>query len=245
MSLQSKSGPGLALHYERLWRGCEIDPGRELEAEALAKRIVHAKARYLRVSALCGLPWQLVGCLHAMEAGCDFLRGIQDGAPFFGGLEAWNKDAATIIKRHPWPEFWTWSHAWQWLAYAEAWNGWGYLHWHPEDLSPYVWAATTLSDEHGKYTVDGQYRSNARTAQIGVAAILTIFNYLSGAEIDFLGLTTHDARAAGDSQWYESIRLQQLLNDISPAVPPLAIDGAVGPKTRLRLIETMREKGWF
>ena len=56
------------------------------------------------------------------------------------------------------------------LYACERFNGIGYLKYHPETPTPYLWAGTTV-ELPGKYTSDGKWSSSARSRQVGIAAI--------------------------------------------------------------------------
>lgn len=63
-----------------------------------------------------------------------------------------------------------WNYVGAALTACELYNGAGYMKYHPETPSPYLWAATSI-EKPGKYVADGKWSPTARSAQIGVAAI--------------------------------------------------------------------------
>jgi len=57
------------------------------------------------------------------------------------------------------------------LFQLERFNGWGYRLYHPETLSPYLWAGTSHY-RSGKYVADGKWSPTAVSRQIGAVALL-------------------------------------------------------------------------
>jgi lysozyme family protein len=57
------------------------------------------------------------------------------------------------------------------LTACENYNGVGYRKYHASTPTPYLWAKTSI-EKPGKYVADGRWSPTARSAQVGVAAIL-------------------------------------------------------------------------
>lgn len=122
------------------------------------------------------VPWQVIGVLHAMEAGFDRDEQILNGQP-------WNRKT-TIVPRDmgPWSSFnescvagmeikdrprkWTLGAT---LDFLEKWNGLGYRR--KNKNSPYLWAYSN-HQEVGKYVRDGVYDPKAVSLQVGAAVLL-------------------------------------------------------------------------
>jgi lysozyme family protein len=81
-------------------------------------------------------------------------------------------DDAMFIKKSQFPAKWTMG---SFLAFSEKFNGTGYRSKIGDkgrvELSPYVYAATNLHDETGKYYKDSKYSPTAPESQLGTAAV--------------------------------------------------------------------------
>lgn len=81
-------------------------------------------------------------------------------------------DDAMFIKKSQFPAKWTLG---SFLLFSEKFNGTGYRSKIGDkgrvELSPYVYAATSLHDETGKYYADSKYSPTAPEAQLGTAAV--------------------------------------------------------------------------
>jgi len=172
--------------YEWAYASLDFDAGFEDEIQAAADRVLAGKDRYLWVQGELGIPWRVVGCLHNMEADCNFRACLHNGEMIIG-----TSRKTTLVPRGRGP-FATWEVAaldalrldglsfTRWNAWtlglelqkAEAFNGMGYMNYHPETTSPYVWGCTSMNPGQGKYVRDGVYDAHADThGQVGVAAI--------------------------------------------------------------------------
>jgi len=156
----------LAGEYLALWRSMEIRAERMPAISSTARRIVDARDRYEAISAATGVPWYVVGVIHAMECGLRFDRHLHNGdslarrtvrvpagRPLAGpgpfSFEESAIDALGLKRLHD---------VGHWdiprIAYElERYNGWGYRLYHPEVASPYLWSGTTHYSR-GKYTKD-------------------------------------------------------------------------------------------
>jgi lysozyme family protein len=175
---------GTVAWYEDLFKKMVYDPGKEAQIAEHAKIILKGLDRYNALEKQTGVPSELIGCIHMMEATCNFKAYLGNGeqiigtgrksklvpkgrGPFktfeAGALDALNLLGLLDIKN--------WSLGLV-LQYAEKFNGLGYLLYHPEDNSPYIWACTNMNDGKGKYVKDGKYDKHAPTdEQVGVAAM--------------------------------------------------------------------------
>ncbi len=149
-----------------------------------ANRVLAGKSRYMDISMKTGVPWRLIGCLHNMECNCDFRGVLHNGERIVGTgqrttivpigrgpFATWEIAALDALKLDGLNGVKNWSVGLE-LMYAEKFNGWGYIMYHPKENSPYVWACTSINDGHGKYVRDRVFDENAPTdGQVGVAAI--------------------------------------------------------------------------
>lgn len=170
------------------WQSFEVQKHRMQELRTIVGRIERARPRYEDVSRSTGVPWTVIAGLHNMEASGSFMLHLHEGSslrfrtryvpigrplppaqpPFSWEYSA--KDALLYDKMH----LKNWRDIGAALTAIEFYNGSGYARHHPETPSPYLWAATTI-ERPGKYVADGKWSPTARSAQIGVAAILQHF----------------------------------------------------------------------
>ena len=135
--------------------------------------------RYKLASAkLTGIPWQIIGVLHGLEAQFDFDCQIFNGQP-------WNKETTIVPKgKGPWG---SWENStiaalknvrvrrWDFLSTAyffERHNGMGYFR--MGLYSPYLWSYLSpyAKQGGGKYVSDGKFDNNAVSRQVGAMAQL-------------------------------------------------------------------------
>lgn len=164
--------------YAARWAAMEIRPERRGDVFAVAQRVYAGKDRYMTVSGATGVPWFVVGVLHAMEAGCNWRGCLANGDPWNrvtvnvprgkGPWKSWEDAAIWALRYDGLDQIKTWEPAR--LAYAlEKFNGFGNrLHNVP---SPYLWSFTNQY-ERGKYVSDGVWNSMAVSGQPGGMAIL-------------------------------------------------------------------------
>ena len=138
--------------------------------------VLNNERLYRRVAMDAGVPWEFIGLLHLMEAGCNTKRQILNGQHF---------DAVTTIAplgQGPWD---TWEDAaLEPLAKLrgmpgapgmiamelERWNGLGYAK--REMNSPYLWSGSNLGVGVGKFVGDGKYDPRAVSEQVGGMVVL-------------------------------------------------------------------------
>ena len=170
--------------YARLWASMEIRPSKAADIEATASKIISRKTRYKAVQDETGVPWFVVGVIHAMEGGCDFATHLHNGdslarrtvqvpagrpkagtPPF-----SWKESACDALNMKSLGQIKDWSA--ERICYElERYNGWGYRTYHASVLSPYLWSGTNHYSR-GKYIADGKWSSSAVSGQSGAMAIL-------------------------------------------------------------------------
>ncbi len=170
--------------YAWAYDRCEIDAGFEAQVKAAADRVLQGKERYNKVAEEIGCPWFFVGALHNMEASCSFAGVLHNGERIIGTgrktslvpagrgpFSSWEEAAIDALRLKKYHEVKDWRIS-NMLYLAERYNGTGYLKYHQEENTPYLWACTNINDGKGKYVADGRYDENAPTnGQVGVAAI--------------------------------------------------------------------------
>ena len=170
--------------YRRLWADVHLRADRKASAMATAKRINEKRERYLVVARDTGVPWPVIGIIHAMECGLDFSRHLHNGdrltarthqvprgRPASGEPPfTWEESASDALRCDHLDECHEWTIP-RLLWQLEGYNGWGYRRHHPDVLSPYLWSGTQHY-QAGKYVEDGKWSSTAVSGQSGAAAIL-------------------------------------------------------------------------
>jgi len=243
--------PALRQEYQRLFDTCQIAPARQSEVNALAGRLLDARDRYDSVAAPLGLPWCVVGVIHAMEASLGFDRHLHNGDPLSARTVqvprgrprdgqppfTWEESAADALILDGYATWTDWTLPgilFKWESY----NGWGYRKHHPHVLSPYLWSFSNHY-QRGKYVADGTWSETAVSRQVGAAAILRRLAELGATDIE--SHTTDRKLAAalkksGGALRYApnkvspgGVELQQFLNQF-PGIF-LREDGKLGPRS--------------
>jgi lysozyme family protein len=177
----------LEVEYRLLWDSMTIRPAKATDIDTTAKRILAKKARYQEVQAAVGVPWFVVGAIHAMECGLNFDRHLHCGDPLTkrtvhvpkgrpktppknGKCYSWLESAIDALEMKNLGSITDWSV--ERICYElERYNGWGYRNYHPKTLSPYLWSGTNHYTQ-GKYVADGKWSALAVSGQSGAMAII-------------------------------------------------------------------------
>ena len=168
-----------------------LRPERLRDVQATARRIFKGRERYEKVSSATGVPWFVVGLIHAMEAGLSFDDHLHNGDPLDertvhvprgrpkqgnppftwedSAIDALSYDGLTVIDN------WCVER----IAYMlESYNGWGYRG--KGVPTPYLWSYTNQY-EKGKFVRDHVFDANAVSEQSGAMAILTAMRDLEAS----------------------------------------------------------------
>ena len=175
--------PGSSLWYITGWDHAEISKDMFSEAISAAKTMIDHKEEYLRIEQASSVPWQLVACLHKMEADLDFKCCLHNGDRIIGTGKLTEHVPAG---RGPFPTFYfsaldalsydgffgkqDWNII-NMLERSERYNGLGYLKYHPSFPSPYLWAGTNVY-KGGLYQTDGHFNPEARSKRPGIVVLL-------------------------------------------------------------------------
>jgi len=178
--------PHAAALNEQRWSSARIRPAWTISLDKAVFRFQRDRARYHAIEAMRphGMPAAVIFGLHGRESSWDFSKHLHEGSPLTHrtrdvpkGRPLGNppftfqqsaEDALYILKHE---DRVTWSSIDAALSAIEAYNGTGYLRYHPTVPSPYVWSGTQLYGR-GKYVSDGRFSATAVDEQPGVAAIL-------------------------------------------------------------------------
>ena len=162
------------------WNAASVTPSLVKFIDGVSHRLVDAKDRYQKVSAVTHVPWPIIAVIHERESSQSWLASLAQGDPFNkvsihvprgrGPFKSW-EDAAVdaLVNCDPHLARWEdWSIGGA-LCALDGYNGEGY--WFHNMPSPYIWASTNQYTK-GKYTSDGHFDPNAVDHQLGCAALL-------------------------------------------------------------------------
>jgi lysozyme family protein len=171
------------LGYHRMWDRAQIAPAKFPPANKIARAIIKNRARYEAVEKAAGVPWFMIGPIHARESDMDFATHLHNGDSLKARTHhvpagrpkrgdppfPWDASAidALTMAPHELQKVKTWSVE-RILYETEKYNGWGYL---KRGNSPYLWSWT--SEYHGgKYVRDGVYDPDHWDEQAGCVALM-------------------------------------------------------------------------
>lgn len=174
--------------YTALWEGMSIRPQHKTEVTATARRIVGNRPRYEAVSAATGVPWHVIGIIHAMECGLSFKTALHNGDALAdkngtplktvqvpkgrGPFATWDEAAIDALAYDGLTKVKDWSV--ERIAYElESFNGFGHRRPNINIHSPYLWSFTTCY-ERGKFIADGKWSAVAVSTQCGAMALLKV-----------------------------------------------------------------------
>lgn len=178
--------PGNYEWYQYLWSKAIVNNNPDVAY--FMHKLMEGKDRYKYVQQQTGVPWQLIGCLHGRESSFNFNSCLHNGDPLGyitthvpkgrGPFYTWEQSAVDALsfngftKVHDYQDLgeedWNIAKA---LRKCEKYNGFGYLLYHTDCKSPYIWSCTNKYVS-GKYGSDGKFNPFLKDRQPGVAAIL-------------------------------------------------------------------------
>lgn len=201
--------------YSRLWLEARVSTKFDAATTATATKILASKPRYQAIEVQTGVPWYVVGVIHAMESNCRFSTHLHNGDPLTAKTRrvpkarplkgkapfTWEESACDALLMKDLQHITDWSV--ERVCYElERYNGFGYRKYHPEVLSAYLWSGTQHY-ARGKYVTDGTWDAAAVSGQTGAVALIKRIDELD-ATIDL-------------SPVVEPVLSVVVDNDISPA----------------------------
>lgn len=180
--------------YTRLYAKANVHDWALPHANRAAQCIIDAYPHLEVVSNLTGVPKQVLGLLQLMEAGIykssngvwrlNLSRHLHNGDPLSDRTKnhppgrpvegeppfTWKQSALDAIKYDGLDKVEVYTTELM-LFRGEGFNGWGYVWFHPDVNTPYLWAGTTLY-EKGKYISDREYDPEHVSKQIGIGAVI-------------------------------------------------------------------------
>lgn len=169
--------PGLEAIYQ----------GLKVEFRGVISTIRANQPRYEAISRSVGgsIPWDFIAIIHNLECGLSFNKHLHNGDPLTRRtvlvpanrppgnppftFEESAVDALTMPgKAYHRETDWTLPAT---LYRLEGFNGLGYLKYHPNVKSPYLWSGSNHYTR-GKYVADGQWSGSAVSKQLGTALLM-------------------------------------------------------------------------
>lgn len=232
--------------YLRLYKNVIIRKNKTKQVDAVVKRILKNKDRYVAVSKKTKVPWFMIAIIHNMESGSSFkhhlangdslskrTRQVPKGRPVNGKPPfTWEEsaiDALTYDRLTKWKD---WSIA-GCLYMLERFNGFGYRKHHKSVNSPYLWSYTNHYTK-GKYIKDGKWSSTAVSQQTGAVSIikeLHMRNMISFGATNKVVKSKSEVITFADHKITLADELQMLLNKYDGN--DITVDGWPGKNTAI------------
>ena len=163
-------------HYEGLYDTMREIPEWRKRISISESAVLNNERLYQRVAMDAGVPWEFIGLLHLMEAGCNTRRQILNGQHFdavttivpvgLGPWDTWEDSALEALSPYRGMP----STPGMIALELERHNGPGYA---KRDLnSPYLWSGTNHGLGVGKFIADGKYDPGAVSEQVGAMVVL-------------------------------------------------------------------------
>jgi len=177
-------------HHEKLWDSAEIKASQVFRIDKSIAIYVDNKKRYENIEKMRkgGVPSAIVFVLHGRESTWNFGKHLHEGSrltgrtrwvpkgrpkapPKNGKTYTFEESAEDALYKLKDLESVDWSKCNDAVYTMEKYNGTGYLRYHKDVNSPYLWAGTQHYRK-GKYVADGRFSSSAVDKQLGTCAIL-------------------------------------------------------------------------
>lgn len=180
--MAKKTLENLRSGYEQLFASMQVLPAKRALVQGLVDKIVANRSVYESIMLETGVPWQVVGVIHCMEAGLRMNGHLHNGDPLSARTThvpkgrpktgeppfTFAESAADALRMKKYDGLQEWGVA-ETLFRLEAFNGFGYyskgIH------SPYLWSFSNHYSK-GKYVADGKYDPAAVSKQCGAAVLL-------------------------------------------------------------------------
>jgi lysozyme family protein len=169
--------------YGHLWDTCELrsDNLNVSRTQYAVDKLNKNSARYKVVALQTKVPWWVIGCIHLMEASGNFDGCLHNGELIIGTgkkttlvprgrgpFPTWEESAIDALNLMELPKSWSIESA---LMFLEKYNGTGYLKYHRDVLSPYLWSGT-MHYSRGKYIADGKFDKHTVSKHAGCVAVI-------------------------------------------------------------------------
>lgn len=175
---------------EQRWKDAKVRTSKQSEVRWITRQIDRNKSRYESIGKKVGVPYYVVAVLHNMECSLNFGKHLHNGdslskrtwqvpagRPKSGTPPFSFEESAIDALKYDKMDKVNWNSLNDSLNAFEGYNGWGYMKYHKNVPTPYLWSYTSLyNPPSGKYVKDGKWSSTAVSKQIGVCAILKELN---------------------------------------------------------------------
>ena len=177
-------------HHEKLWDSVEIKGSQVFRIDKRIAQYIENKDRYVAIEKMRsgGVPSAVIFTLHGRESTWSFKKHLHEGSPLTdrtkwipkgrpkappgnGSVYTFEESAEDVLYKLKDLESVDWIKCNNALYTIEKYNGLGYLKYHKDVLSPYLWSGTNHYIG-GKYVADGRFSKTAVDRQLGTCAIL-------------------------------------------------------------------------
>jgi len=177
-------------HHEKLWDSVVIKGSQVFRIDKRISQYMENKARYVAIEKMRngGVPSAVIFTLHGRESTWSFKKHLHEGSPLTsrtkwipkgrpkappsnGSVYTFEESAEDVLYKLKDLESVDWTKCDKALYTIEKYNGLGYLKYHKDVLSPYLWSGTSHYIS-GKYVADGKFSHTAVDKQLGTCAIL-------------------------------------------------------------------------
>jgi lysozyme family protein len=177
-------------HHEKLWDSAEINGSQVFRIDKVITMYLENKDRYTAIEKMRtgGVPSAIIFTLHGRESTWSFKKHLHEGSPLTGrtkwvpkgrpkappgngSVYTFEESAEDVLYKLKDLESKDWTKCDDALFNIESYNGLGYLKFHKDVNSPYIWSGTNHY-YRGKYVADGKYSRTAKDKQLGTCAIL-------------------------------------------------------------------------
>ena len=177
-------------HHERLWDSVEINGSQVFRIDKVIAMYLENKDRYTAIEKMRtgGVPAPVIFTLHGRESTWSFKKHLHEGSPLTGrtkwvpkgrpkappgngSVYTFEESAEDVLYKLKDLESQDWTKCNDTLYNIEKYNGLGYLKYHKDVNSPYLWSGTNHY-YRGKYVSDGKFSRTAKDKQLGTCAIL-------------------------------------------------------------------------
>lgn len=177
-------------HHEKLWDSVEIKGSQVFRIDKRISQYIENKAIYVAIEKMRsgGVPSAVIFTLHGRESTWSFKKHLHEGSPLTsrtkwipkgrpkappsnGSVYTFEESAEDVLYKLKDLESVNWSRCDDALYTIEKYNGLGYLKYHKDVLSPYLWSGTNHYIS-GKYVADGKFSQTAVDKQLGTCSIL-------------------------------------------------------------------------
>jgi lysozyme family protein/peptidoglycan hydrolase-like protein with peptidoglycan-binding domain len=244
--------------YQRNWDNLQIRPSRVDEANKAANQLLRGKSIYQQIETKTGVKWWFIGLCHSRESNFNFKTYLGNGQSLtrvttivpigrgpFTGPDAFVDGAVDALRLEGFVGANDWGIA-RTLYRLEGFNGYGY-HFHGVN-SPYLYGGSTIygppEARSGKFIGDHVFDAATVDTQLGTAVILKALMALDPS-INFDGASPPvGGTPEPDDELAKIVLLvQQSLNKLGIADPPLTEDGINGPKTKAAILQFQQQNG--